>query len=311
MKILHLSDTSLSGSPYRLSQLYNKHSKHESRQICWQRIIFNRVFPADMVGQSMSNDELYYWVHEWADVIHYHNRYKRQNIFKLIPVPQKKGVIQIHSPREEEGHQEELESGLPLAIIAQYHVRQWPELSYIVPNVVDIDDPLHKPIKKPTVGTIPRINYSPSSPNGRGWNNKSYDVVVPVLKQLERTGKVYFDRIIGATHEDCMLYKQSANIGIDEISTGSYHMASLEFLSQGVCCVGHIDEQCEKVIKDLTGCSELPWFQSSEKTFKSDIEGLIKSREYEQIGLNSRKWMEKYWNQKKLCSKYTKMYEDL
>ena len=314
MKVLHLSDSTLSGAPYRASQLFNKYSGHESRHIVWNAVIYSRVFPTDLVGESMKKDELNYWLN-WADIIHYHNRYSRQQIFKVAALPRgKKSVIQIHSPRiseDEDNFSLELASGIPLAVIAQYHVRQWPELKYIVPNVVDIDDPLHKPVKKQPSKYL-SFGYAPSSPNGKGWDNKSYNIVNPVLKRLELAQRAVYNRIIGKPFVECMKIKQKCDVGIDEISTGSYHMASLEFLSQGVATIAGIDEQTERVVKDLTGSDTLPWIICKEKDFKLMAESLATHQtDIKDIGVLSRLWMETYWNQKVLCDHLLKMYEDL
>lgn len=311
MKILHLSSTTLSGAPYRLSQVYNKYSGHESRHICWTDIIYNRVFPCDLVGSAMSKDELKHWL-DWADVLHFHNRWKRQEIFKDVSMPDKPSVIQIHSPREEEGHHEEVASGVPLAIIAQYHVRQWPELEFIIPNVVDIYDGIHQPPKEKLKKVLPLISYAPSSPCGRGWNRKSYPTVSPILKRMFFGRKIFYDRLVGLPYLECMKKKQQADIGIDEISTGSYHMSSLEYLSMGVCTIGRLDEQTEKVLKDLTGAQTLPWTQTTEGKFKHLIVELVNNPEMvKHHGNEARLWMEKYWDPKVLCSHFTNMYERL
>lgn len=310
--ILHLSDTTLSGSPYRIAALHAKYSKkHESRHLVWHKVFAGRTFSTDMVAPEMSRDELMYWVHEWADILHFHNRWKRQELFKVIPYPKNKlGVIQIHSPREEEGHLEEIDSGLPLAIIAQYHVRQWKEHSFVVPNVVDINEQYHKPTWRPE-RAIPKIAYSPSMPSGIGWNRKSYPVVNPTLTKMNSLGLIDYCRITDMTHLECMISKQNADIGIDEVSTGSYHMSSLEFLSQGVCCIAGVDKHCAKVLMDLTGADHLPWFHATESNFKERLRQLIDSNEYSAIGYNGRKWMEKYWSPKVLLGHYDKMYQSL
>ena len=102
MKILHLSDTTLSGAPHRLSNVFSKYAGegHESRHMVWLPVVFDRVFPVDLCSQHMTKEEIQKWF-DWADVIHYHNRYKRQMIFTktgLTP-PKKPSLIQIHSPR--------------------------------------------------------------------------------------------------------------------------------------------------------------------------------------------------------------------
>ena len=311
MKILHLSDTTLSGAPHRLSETYNKYSGHESRHIVWHPVIHTRVFPTDMIGSQMEKEEIEGWL-EWADVIHYHNRWKRQEIFtrwKLDP-PEKPSLIQIHSPRESEDFSEELESGLPIAVIAQYHTRQWPEKRFIVPNVVDIHDPSHMIVERPA-RKIPIVSYAPSNAVCRGWDDKSYTVVAPIAKRLSLNNEILYQRIINMPHTDCLKLKQIADIGIDEVSTGSYHMSSLEYLSMGVACIGRLDEDCERVVKDLTGADWLPWVMSSPVKFKSDLSVLVRTRSYIEIGKRSREWMEKYWNPEDVCNYYTSVYESL
>lgn len=312
MKILHLSQTTLSGSPYRLSTTLNKYSGHESRHIVWQGRIYNRDFKCDMIGSEMHRDELVKWL-EWADVINFHNRWKRQDIFKYCDfelIRNKPSVIQMHSPREEEGHHEEVASGVPIAVIAQYHPRQWPEMRYLIPNVIDIHDKLHRPIiKEPQV--LSTVSYAPMSPSGKGWNRKSYPVVSPILKRMFFNREIFYQRLVGVPHDECLALKQKADIGIDEISTGSYHMSSLEYLSMGCACFGHIDEQTEKCIKDVTGCDWLPWVECIEPQFKLKIREMVRTKSYIEIGKKSREWMEKYWNPEVLCNHFIKMYEDL
>jgi hypothetical protein len=311
MKILHLSDTTLSGAPGRLSETYNKYSGHESRHIVWHKVIYNRVFKYDMCSKEMTYDEVRKWL-DWADVIHYHNRYARQEIFKNngIKPPKKPSVIQIHSPRQSEDFSEELKSGLPIAVIAQYHVRQWPELRFIVPNVVDIFDPSHMPVERPH-RIMPIISYAPSSPAGRGWDNKSYTTVSPVMRRMSINREIIYQRIASIPHSECLKLKQVSDVGIDEVSTGSYHMSSLEYLSMGVATFSGIDEDCQKVVKDLTGADWLPWIISSEKNFKADLITTIRTKSYREIGAKSREWMEKYWNPVQVCDYFTELYKRL
>ena len=310
MKVLHLSDTTLSGAPGRLSNVFDKYSGHESRHLVWDVIPNGRVFEYDLCSATMNRGDIIDWL-DWADIIHYHNRYERQNIFKAhnITPPNKPSLIQIHSPRESENFKPELESGIPIAVIAQYHVRQWPELRFIVPNVVDIYDPTHMPGDRSEKLTVA---YSPSSPTGKGWDNKSYNVVAPILRRMYLNREIQYLRIAGLPHTECLKLKQVAHIGIDEVSTGSYHMSSLEFLSMGVATLCGIDTQCEKVIKDLTGADWLPWVVSNEIKFKEDINRLVKNKdECIEIGLKARQWVETYWNPKDTAKYFLDLYTKL
>ena len=52
MNILHLSDTTLSGSPIRLVRMLNKYTEHEARHIVWHRVFWYRTFDTDMCADD-------------------------------------------------------------------------------------------------------------------------------------------------------------------------------------------------------------------------------------------------------------------
>lgn len=317
MKILHLSDTPLSGAPIRIVELLRKYTPHEAHHIVWDNVPKSqpwRKYRIDMVGSVMRQEELADWF-GWADVIHYHNRFARQKIFNALGngfgPPKVPSVIQIHSPRESEDFSEELASGLPLAIVGQYHPRQWmKELTYIVPNVVDIHHPEFKR-ELPPLRPAPVVSYSPSSCNGRGWDDKSYSVVAPLMKRLHLAGRVYFQLIIQQPYEKVIEMKRNADIGIDEVSTGSYHLSSLEFLAMGIPCFANVDQLTFDIIKKMTGATKLPWIIANKVDFPTVFGNVLREKKWQELGAASREWMEKYWTPEFLSKQYVDMYEDL
>lgn len=312
MNVLHLSDAPLSGSPVRISQLLNKYTEHKSRHITWEPVIQGRLYDTDLVGSQMTKDEIKELL-DWADVVHYHNRWRRQKIFANTGLGfpgKKKSVIQIHSPRQSEDFSDEVASGLPFAVVAQYQVREWPELTYIVPNVVDINAPAYKR-ELPPMRTRAVVSYSPSNCNGKGWNSKSYEIVAPILKKMSLAGSAYFQLITSQPHDMVMSLKRTADIGIDEISTGSYHLSSLEYLALAVPCFANIDQSTAKVIKDLTGATTMPWLLANKENFKSTLEKILKDKSWQSLGTQSRDWMERFWNPQFLAKQYIDLYEDL
>lgn len=312
MNILHLSDTTLSGSPIRICQLLNKYTKHEARHITWKPTVFGwRKFDLDMVGSDMTKEDIGYWIYEWADIIHYHNRWKRQEIFQSwgFELPVQPGVIQMHSPRDSEDFREEVFSKVPIAVVAQYQVRQWPELRFIVPNVVDVNDGYHKRNKLHD-RHVPVVSYAPTNCNNRGWNDKGYWLAGPFLKRLKYKGTITYQLLYQKPHKEVLELKELADIGIDDIITGSYHLSSLEYLSMDIPCFNYIDEKTERVVKDLTGAKTLPWMQVNKSSFKSELMKFIQSKEWRDKQ-GCRKWMKKYWSPKFLCKKYTDMYKEL
>lgn len=312
MKVLHLSDTQLSGSPIRIVDLLNAHSDIEARHIVWDPHHAFRSFKLDMVGVTLRRDELQSWL-DWADVIHYHNRWKRQKIFGALNAapPKKPSVIQMHSPRESEDFAEELASQLPIAVIAQYHVRQWEKvLEYIVPNVVDITAPEYTR-DLPPMRTMPVVSYAPSNWNAKGWDCKSYHIVAPALKRLLKSGYVYPQIITNMAHQRTMLLKRGADIGVDEVSTGSYHLSSLEYLSLSIPCFANIDVQTAKVLKDLTGSDTLPWLIANQTSFQNKLMKVVRDKNWQELGTAARDWMEKFWSPDILVDHYKAMYDDL
>lgn len=315
MKVLHLSDTPLSGAPIRIVELLNKYGVGavEARHIVWQARSPAqpwRRYRTDMDGNCLTADEVRHWL-DWADIIHYHNRWKRQMIFGVHDVPAKKGVIQIHSPRESEDFGQELESGLPLAIVAQYHPRQWlKELTYIVPNVVDI---AHEEFARtvPPLRKSPIVSYAPSNCNGTGWDNKSYGDVAPILKRMHLAQTIYFQLIFQQPYEKMVEIKRNADIAIDEISTGSYHLSSLEYLAMGIPCFANVDQITFNVLKEMTGCTTLPWVIANKNNFKTRLDQIVKDQSWQDLGRKSREWMEMFWYPERLVRQYMEMYEDL
>lgn len=313
MKVLHLSDTTLSGSPIRIVDLLNKHADGvQARHIVWHPTFGYRTFKTDLVSSQMSRDEVASWL-EWADVLHFHNRHARQELFQRhrLEVPKKPAVIQMHSPKKSEDFTPEIQSGLPLAIIAQYHVRQWPELRFVVPNVVDISSEPYVSRVEPALRARPVVSYAPSNVNAKGWDDKGYGVVSPLLKKLKFAHRLDYQLIVSQPHHEVLRLKALADVGIDEVVTGSYHLSSLEYMAFGIPCIAYLDELTEKVVKDLTGADTLPWLQTTRTTFKQRIHELILRRNWQEFGRETRRWMETHWSPEKLAGHYLRMYGEL
>lgn len=307
MKVLHLSDTPLSGSPIRINNLLNKHTLVQSKHLVWApKVQVWRKYDTDLVSSEMTKDEVVHWLN-WADIVHYHNRWRRQMIFQKwgLSPPEKPSVIQMHSPRHgNENFTDEATSKIPIAVIAQYHVRQWPECSFIVPNVVDTTEVIPD-FKKPKT-TIPVVSYAPSNCTAKGWDSKGYEYTAPVLKRLSLIHKIKYQLIVQKPFEEVIPLKRMADIGIDEFVTGSYHLSSLEYFALNVPCYAYLDSKTQDVVKRLTGATHLPWLQTSPQTFRQD---LLRDIKHIQKIPSPRKWMSTYWNPEILSNHYVRMYE--
>ena len=192
-------------------------------------------------------------------------------------------------------------------------------MTFLVPNVVDIDDPIYLPTRKYVMGrafpvspsVLPIISFAPSNTNRRDWNDKGYSVVNPVLKRMRFSGEICYDLINRLPFESVMPRKRIADIGIDDVITGSYHLSALEYMSLGVPCINHIDALTEAVVKDITGADKLPLVEANKETFERVLKTLLRDQTWPEIGDQSRKWMETYWSPEILCKHYLTMYEAL
>jgi len=313
LRVLHLSDTTLSGSPIRIVDLINKHSeKFEARHLVWNPTTGFRTFQTDLIGTDMDASQLHHWVHAYPDIIHFHNRWQRQEVFKVVRMPERPSVIQIHSPRfGQERFEAEANSGVPIAIIAQQHPAQWPEASYVVPNVVDITSPEYLRATPP-LRTIPVVSYAPSNVVCKGMDNKGYNLVMPTLKRLKFANKIYLQLITQKPHNQVMELKRGADIGIDEIVTGGFHLSSLEYLALGVPCFANLDKATTDVVKKVTGCvGKLPWLKATPESFERELCKIIAAKSWQELGRKSREWMSKYWSPQALLPHYESMYADL
>jgi len=319
IKVIHITENPIAGAPMNLNLALNKFQagKVQSRHIAASDRNENRVFKSDMLTTKNTYEEIRDTL-RWADIWHFHNFYSRQDLFKRYPDlweigKAKARVWQVHSQRSTTWM--DIEEGLKDAkakhlVIGQYHPRQWPECT-VVPNVIDITLPELTPIERDW--TIPlRVIFSPSRIRLPGWDDKGYDETVPVLQEFVNKKFITAEVIFDKPHAECLEHRGRGHIAIDEIITGSYHLCSLEALSQGLLTIAGLDELQVKTLKDLTGADVLPWRIAD----KYGLRRLLISCIHDPYGVKlvadgSRKWMEKYWHPTITTQKFLDIYQTL
>lgn len=322
IKVVQICENPIAGAPIALSKALNKFSEGLvlSRHIAASDRNENRVFDSDLLTHDSNYTEIYRVICE-ADIIHLHNFYQNQELFRKWPalwsiVLKKKRVWQAHTQRNIGWM--DMEAGLrdrdaKHLVIAQYHPRMYPECT-IVQNIVDITREDLSPVERPRDRNI-RVVYSPSRIRLPGWDSKGYDETVPVLQKLVNGRKISADVIMGVPHRECLRRKQTADVGIDEIVTGSYHLCSLETLAQGLITIAGLDELQIKVLVEVTGspANKLPWRVATPKSLESVLEDLARMPKpaLREIQEYSRSWMESYWHPKKAIGRFIDIYTSL
>lgn len=333
MYVLHLSRTTLAGVAARYANFLNKYSQNITARSAVS-VLTNIKFPTDIVIPSHTVPSPKYKnvkihiVHESeelceeikkADIIHIHNKPPCEHKSQAWGLMKKKPIVlQLHSPPNiSKNAHRTVRSHLDVSktlVIAQYQAVHLPYDNMIpVRNVIDIQAPLLMPIIKEH--NPPFVTYAPSNQMQNrikaGWAYKSFKEVIPLLKQLAKQNSCTID-IKKRQYQESLRIRRPANIHIDEVSSGSYHLSSLEGLSQGSIVIANIADWMEPVIKKVTGCEWLPWQTATEPTLTQVLHKLLSEKDkLLELQKISRQWMEEFWNPELVLNDYKSIYEDL
>lgn len=322
MNIVHLSNTPLSNSPSNLAQI-QRDAGHNSTVLLHRQQNVNKVFVGGDLWSNMPAEVLEE-LFQRTDIFHFHNFAFEQELFIRRPFlvdlcRKKKCMIQYHSPRTSiENFEATLNDPFfkgRRAVIGQYHVRQYPEAEYVVPNVLPIFDPRYMPLQtKPDLP--PLISYAPSNVNLRGWDDKGFEDTLNILRRIERSGRSNIEVIVNTPYEETLLKKKWADIGIDEVITGSYHLSFLEYMSMGVVGVARMDEATRSAMAEIIGENNVYTLPAGididERTLEESLLNMVSDRGYlRQQGRYCRTWMEQHWNPATFVKYFEGIYAEL
>lgn len=317
---MHISITPVAGSPVRIVNALNSHTCVESRLVTLMPAAYGqRTFDSDL--SYLENTDHSKSVIESADIIHFHQYFDLKNngfgINFQDRIYQKKTLLRhYHSVPWHGGWSQEkvLSEPLPKLVIAQYPERYYPD-AYVVPNIIPKDDPLYLPCEEKE-GPI-RIFFAPSSSAYAWedrWNTKGAPETIRLLKKIKKKyrDKVEILIVQNTPHRKCMQLRKNCHIAIDEMITGSFHLASLEALAQGKPTLGFLDDRIKYNLKNLTGSDFLPWVESKLEDAEVKIEELINDHDYRiKAGESSRRWIDTYYSDSILVGKFLEVYEKL
>jgi hypothetical protein len=303
VKVVHISWDPLSAAPYRLAAV-QRLCGLDARLISEDRVYEGRRYPYDVLMEG--DPEPLAQLLEEADLVHYHNWWREGELFQRHPwawdlVRAKPSVIQFHSPRAPWYEAQLREPSLVKLVVAQFHVRQYPECTP-VPNAVPIDDPLHRPAW--IDNDPPVVAYTPPIVDGEGWYDKGYEQTAAVLAQGFRHLMV-----TDTPWEETMRLRQGCDIAVDEVVTGSYHMCSLEALAQGLATVAGLDDLTVDALERVTGTRRHPWVVARPETLARELSALVADHGYRRAKRQeARAYMERYWNPRALTDRYLEAY---
>ena len=328
MKILHFSKTPLAGSPIRICKALSLVDGVSARFVVLNEEGYGKhSFEHDLIWQR--DKEKVLKLTEEADVLHLHN-YINLDTKEFSPINfsdywknGKAMVRQFHSTdqlisRMSGETPEEIQScPIPKLVISQYPERFYPTAK-LVPNIV-FDNIRYDTHKKRDDNKI-RICYSPSNfrpSRSTRWDTKGYPETIKLLKRIKKHAKqqgtpVDIDIIEQVSHAECLRRKALADIAIDDLVTGSYHMSTLESLILGSAVLTFTDQRVLRAAEEVSGKANFPALNVRLEEAEHVILELIKQPELvRQIGEESRQWMLDHWAPEKMAGVFLQHYNDV
>lgn len=327
MQVVHFSLTPLAGSPIRIVNALRRHTSWYARLIVLDPAAYGtRTFEGDLVW-SRDREEAWSCI-ESADILHLHHYFDlAHNPFELdFTELQRRGkrlIRQFHSgPFHIAGGQmsrvtEIIQSPVSQLVVAQYQERYFPN-ARVVPNLVPLQDDLYRPLGAPNLTAAVKIFFAPSSPHSAWksgeamarWENKGSPETAAMLERLSaRNPLVVADIRRDMPHAECLRARQAADLSIDDLVTGSFHLSSLEGLAQGVPTLAFLDPRTLSVLAEMAGTPTHPWINCRLENAEDQLASLAAQPELRyMLGQSARDWMTRYWNDRDLVCHFTDAY---
>ncbi|MEL0439190.1 hypothetical protein [Phycobacter sp. K97] len=247
--VLHISPSALAGAPGMLSEALSDFGHVESSVHFRagdhgnQRDIFS---PESIPVKDARADKALFMMHfKNADVVHVHN-FIPNFVLKWMSEEKKrdcKYIFQVHSPRYERPVYDDLSDfhGIRFSeklVISHFHPRHYPDFE-IIPNCL-----YRKAFaKKPHVilSDALRIQFSPSGRSTGRWSAKSSQVFDQAIDFLKNDKRFEFAVFEGVSPQNLSHRRFLADVTIDELVTGSYHLVSYEGLAAGTVVLNNAD----------------------------------------------------------------------
>jgi hypothetical protein len=321
MRVVHISNTPVAGSPGNIVAALNRHTDIAARHVVFNADAYGaRTFAVDIDWRTQRDEALA--AIDAADVIHLHQYFSFDETFGA-DLPRRFGtrklVRQYHSApalwakRDPDLLTRIVTDPVPQLVIAQGPERYYP-LARVVPNLVPIHDERYLPAPEADDGP-PIVVFAPSGSRSAWktrWETKGAPQTLALLRRLERKGLCRVQTIVNTPHAACLRLKQRAALAVDECVTGNYHLSGLESLSQGKATLGHLDARVQAQLRTMTGAVELPWVDVRLEEAEHVLRALLAdTRLRHEIGQASRRWMETYYDERTLVGHYRRAYLDL
>jgi hypothetical protein len=317
-RIIHLATDAIAGMPIRLVRILQKQTRFDVNLIETKKRDF---YPQDIVfGDDV---DAAVSLIEKADIIHFHNNIDLDSD-AFAPVNfrdlERKGtrfVRQFHSVpatiarKMKCSEREVIENTLPSIVIGQFQERYYPN-ALVVPNCLPVSDPSYSPSESDSEVDILFSPSKDSSAWSDRWSTKGMPETVEQLHRVSKETGCTFKVLTNIPLQRVLYEKQRSYMVLEEMITGSYHLSGLEGLSMGKPTLCYLDKRTEYIMKYISGASDVPFVNTMLENSSKIIKYLLLHRDIGlDLGIESRKWMEKYWSEESLVHHFVDMYDNL
>jgi hypothetical protein len=322
MNIVHLALTPLAGAPIRIVQALNRHTSIRARLINFNPAAYgSRVFDEDIDFRTQA--DLALELIDSADLIHLHHWMDLENNPFGIDLRGRKLLRHFHSePAFIQRHTGVDPSVLigdehPQIVVAQFHERLYPR-ARPVPNLINfdaIDGVIASRVNAQAVERPATVAFFPTDATPAAesrWNTKGAPETIRLVSALANRGGFRLDTGSDLPHALVLARRHAANVVIDEMVTGSYHLSGLEGLALGRPTFGYLDARMVSVLTLLSGSDSLPWINLPLHRIEEPLEIFLQSPDLcALVGERSGQWMRTHWDTARMVGHYVKVYEDV
>lgn len=320
MKVVHLALTPLAGAPIRIVSALNAHTGVQARFVDLNPFAYGgRVFDEDI--HFAAQPDLARTVIEAADVVHLHHWFDLRNNPFGVDLSHKPVLRHLHShpewvARHGGGSADQVVNDpLPQVVVAQFQERFYPHAKP-VPNLVrqtDIDAATRgaAPGSDGRVGVVFQPTTDVSAFEAR-WDTKGRPETLALLQGVTAALGLRIDAETDLPYRTALARKAGADLVIDELVTGSYHLSSLEGLALGKPTLAWLDARTVAVLAALTGTADLPWINVHLMQAEAALRDLACDAALRvELGANARHWMRQHWDEARLVRHYVDAYDDV
>ena len=251
MRVVHISPSALAGAPGMLSDAL-KDFGFVVDSVHFRAGDYgpNRdIFSPDSIALSDTEIDrsLFLASYETADVVHVHNFVPKFVLSWMASVPSsdKKFIYQVHSPRYERPIYHDLSNCIGIEfdqklVIPHFHPRQYPDFK-IIPNC------LYRKAFSSAKRSVERksklsVHFSPSTKSAARWASKTNVAFEQMIKLIKTDDRIEVSVFEGVSPQYLAARRLLADITIDELVTGSYHLVSYEGLAAGSVVFNNADQ---------------------------------------------------------------------